>query len=715
MNEVNEVLFLWIAQIDESLDSAPDSKSRNHLSPDGDPVGKALDDFCEKALVWVEPREPLAGDGRVAEADIRPGEGWPPAAVADMRAIERNEPPGNVNREESALASFQWGVLAMRERRLGRAIDWLRRATQLESSNHWYQFFLAYLEDQAHATDQALSHYTAALALRPQSPWVRFSRAKIYRAMGQWDFALEDMKIALDMLSSRPEAARVHLEMGYLYYEVGDFASARNEYTRLIQLDGSGPFGPAARLNLANMDAESGAIERARQAYDDLLSQNLADTSARMSRALLELRMGQAERAFIDLSALLKQQVKPKVAADAMTARSLALMILGRPIEAIDDAVKAQRFHHTPALERLRQRAIMAARRLDLLQIDEPDTLALLPLGGRRLRTDVQAAAYDLNQLALSHPEETFRASLTLAVILAAQGQTATAIAAANRAIRVSPYAPRGYLIRARVRAFAGDAEGARADIAKGLSIQFNEPGLLELKGVLQARAGDYQGALELLDSASAWGALDRIHLHKAAALDALGRTEAAIQEWSLALRRDPELPEAYLGRARAHIKLRQWEMALANLEQAAAWAHSDPRIELEIAGAYFQCLAKHPDRLPRFVDPGHAPWRHPIPLVRSTGRSPFRSAPSCELNSLVRYVISRAGSVHLAISRPRSQAEIARGANRLETGESVRRTRDPRPMIHLGMRRGNLAISSGKSGPDVIIRPKTIPQAAFT
>ena len=31
--------------------------------------------------------------------------------------------------------------------------------------------------------------------------------------------------------------------------------------------------------------------------------------------------------------------------------------------------------------------------------------------------------------------------------------------------------------------------------------------------------------------------------------------------------------------------------MALADLEQAAAWAHSDPRIELGIVSAYFQCL----------------------------------------------------------------------------------------------------------------------------
>jgi hypothetical protein len=82
----------------------------------------------------------------------------------------------------------------------------------------------------------------------------------------------------------------------------------------------------------------------------------------------------------------------------------------------------------------------------------------------------------------------------------------------------------------------------------------------------------------------------------------ALGELERAVDEWSLALRRDPELPGAFLGRARAQIQLRRWDPALADLEQAASWAHSDPRVELEIVTAYFQCLANRLDRLPRWL-----------------------------------------------------------------------------------------------------------------
>jgi hypothetical protein len=56
------------------------------------------------------------------------------------------------------------------------------------------------------------------------------------------------------------------------------------------------------------------------------------------------------------------------------------------------------------------------------------------------------------------------------------------------------------------------------------------------------------------------------------------------------------------LGRARTHIQLREWDLALADLEQAASWAHSDPRLELAILAAYGCCLGERPDRLPRLL-----------------------------------------------------------------------------------------------------------------
>jgi eukaryotic-like serine/threonine-protein kinase len=591
--EVNELLFLWVANIDDLLDARPDTTQQKMGQESPDPVSSAAA-ICDRALIWVEHKEPwLAMAARLRKHRAREANEPRAAALEPAPNLERE--PFKISRKQSPLACFQWGLLAMREKRLARAMEWLRMAVELEPRNHWYQYFLAYLEDTAGLKDDALARYNFALYIEPESPWILFSRARLFRSKGGFDTARKDMENALAMLKGRPEAGRVHLELGYLYYELGNFQDARGEYNEVINLDISGMYASAARLNLANMDAESGAFDQARQEYDALLSSDLRDNSARLSRALLELRQGQANRAYIDCSALLELQENSKDRDQVLTTRALALLLLNRPVEALSDAALAQQIRPGPARERLRQRAILAARRIDLLQLDQPDEVVLFPLGGRRLTADLRTAANALWRLAGTRRDQTYKASLTLAVILAVMDQKDGAVAAATRALDVSPYSPRGYLIRARVRYFGGDLRGAQDDVSQGLAIQFNEPGLLELQGILKAASGDYKAAVDLFDMAIACGAIDRIRLHKAAAMVALGQTEKAVQEWSLALRRDPELSEAYLGRARAHLSLSRWDLALADLEQAAAWSHSDPWIELGIVSTYFQCL-RHSD-----------------------------------------------------------------------------------------------------------------------
>jgi tetratricopeptide (TPR) repeat protein len=599
--EVNELLFLWVAQIDELVESS--SGLRNTGGPeDADPISSALA-ICDKALVWAEPKGPW--HAMVRRLKLRQSSRARPIAADELTEPTKRDRSAD-ELQESPLACFQWGLLCLRDQRLPQAMEWLRRAIHLvqrKSNSYWYHYFLAYLEDRSGNKEEALKDYSAALALKPEAPWVRFSRARLYRAKGKWDDALDDLKRSLEVLGDKPEARKVHLELGYLYQELGDFPRARREYDLLIAAGTTGPYAPAARLNRATIDAEIGAVERAHEQFDALLADDFTDASARLSRALLELREGQAERALIDADMLLKPGVRLKNHDEVLAVRAMALLLLGRPTEAMAAAAEAQRNNPSPHHERLRQRALLAARRLETLQLDDPADLALFPVGGRRLTADLEATAEILDRSARAHRDQTVTASLNQAVILAALHDSDAAFAAATRALRVSPYSPRGCLIRARVRAYAGDLDGARADVQSGLSIQFNEPGLIELQGVLRAAAGDHRGALEDFDRALAWGAVDRIHMHRASSLVALGKVDASVLEWSLALRRDPELPDAFLGRARAYVALRRWDMALADLEQAASWARSDPRIELRVAAAYFQCLKERPDRLPRFFN----------------------------------------------------------------------------------------------------------------
>jgi tetratricopeptide (TPR) repeat protein len=218
------------------------------------------------------------------------------------------------------------------------------------------------------------------------------------------------------------------------------------------------------------------------------------------------------------------------------------------------------------------------------------------------LKTDLRVAAHGLARLTGGRDATAYRAGLTRAVILSALGNHQEAVATATRALALSPFSSEAYLVRARVRLFGGDHDGAAWDVERGLAVQPQQTSLIELHGILRLAAGDARGALGDFNKAITGGALDGIHAHKAAALLALGECEAAVSEWSLALRRDPELPQAFLGRARAYLQIRVWDLALADLEQAASWARSDPRLEIGILVAYLRCLPHRFDRLPRFL-----------------------------------------------------------------------------------------------------------------
>ncbi len=600
INDVNELLFLWVAAVDELL-----GKGRGRAAPSSaqeiDEVVDRSVSICDRALVFAGSKGPWQAL-RARLLARRPG-ALPELPTRSDRSFARMlEDRRDVAKETSALACFQWGLLCYRDRRPGRAIAWLERAVWLKWENYWHQYFLAFLEDGAHLTDDALVHYNVAVALKPSSPWVRFSRARLNRSKGRWEWATDDLKLALEAFRDRPEAAQVHLELGYLYQELGDFTMARREYDRILDSGAKPDFIGAALLNLAYLDAESGDVSAAFKRYDRILTRDPRDTAARHSRALLELQLGQAEKAEADLSILLDSGSKLENREEILAARALARLILGHADRAISDAGLAVALRPSPSYQRLHQRAILAAGRFDLLQLDRPDEIAQLPLGGLRLESDLRAAALGLKRIAESQKSQTYRASLCLAVILAALGEPAHALQAADRALFISASSPRAYLIRGRIRRFQSDYQGARADVARGLSIQFDEPGLLELRGELKALGGQPEAAIDDFNRAMFFGALDRVHIHKASALVALGKIEAAVGEWSLALRRDPELPEAFLGRALAQMRLRRWDMALADLEQAAAWSHSDPRIELRIILAYWRCLNDRPDRFPRWL-----------------------------------------------------------------------------------------------------------------
>jgi tetratricopeptide (TPR) repeat protein len=179
----------------------------------------------------------------------------------------------------------------------------------------------------------------------------------------------------------------------------------------------------------------------------------------------------------------------------------------------------------------------------------------------------------------------------------------------ASRAVALTPDSADSYLVRARVRHRNDDRQAALADVESALNLVPGDPRLLELRGVLKTETGNPGGGLLDLDRAILRGAQGTVRMARAVALMALGRHEAARQDWSLVLDNDPEDPEAYLGRARSLIRLRRPTRALADLEQATYWAADNPRLLLRITAAYALCLGSRPDRFHRWLGLVRRAW----------------------------------------------------------------------------------------------------------
>ena len=513
-----------------------------------------------------------------------------------------NGEPRHVGNVKSALACFQWGLLCSTQGRSKRAIEWLQQAVWLDWSNYWYQFYLAYLLNEDGLADDALDHYSAAVACQPNSPWVRFNRARIYRAKGRWSWALDDLLTARKLMGNRTESLQVALEIGILHWSLGNFAQAANEYQGIIAALPKSAYGCAARLNLANIDAESGREARAQATYEKILKTHPDDRPARLSRANLSLRLGQPGAALTDLNVLLEPGVEIGDRDDVLATRAIALLLLKKPAEAVDDAVLAQRLLPCPAHERLLQRTLLAARRFDELQLHRANEILLLPAAGAWLTADLWTAATELSRRASAPGPLSYRAILNLAVILSALGDHTKAVAVSGRALAMAALSPEAHLVRARVLHRAGDVKRASHEIDAGLRLKSDQPGLLELRGVMLTEAGHAKDALAFLDQAISLSPNHFAYLHKAAALVALKRYEEAVRECTMALKRDPELPQAYLSRARCYVELLIWDRALADLEQAAAWAHGDLRLQTGIMLTYAKCLQERPEHLGRWL-----------------------------------------------------------------------------------------------------------------
>jgi eukaryotic-like serine/threonine-protein kinase len=314
---------------------------------------------------------------------------------------------------------------------------------------------------------------------------------------------------------------------------------------------------------------------------------------------LLALQRGRPAGANADLTEALARQPIAVNVADLRANRALARLLLGRADEAEADAAAAWHTQPTLGHQRLWTRTLLALGRVEDLRLDDPEEVNRLPLRGFALRDSVYAAAVRLKSDAGRPNAAGLQALVTRTVLLAALGDPAAALEA-DRAVALAPLSSTVYLVRARILRQLGRFEAARDDIERGLELRPDEPRFWELLGELKTAAGDPSGALADFDRAIRLGGARTAHAPRALALLALGNAEQALRDWTLALSYDPEDPRAFLGRARAFLRLGRWDNARADLEQAAAWTDDWASLGLPIVVGYLRCIPARPEQLQR-------------------------------------------------------------------------------------------------------------------
>jgi serine/threonine protein kinase/tetratricopeptide (TPR) repeat protein len=582
ISEVNELLFLWVVALEGERSGDPEA-SRLAVR------------ICDVALAFARP----VGPWRVIRERCA-------ATLAGEQP--HSQVPTRTEGEASTRGCFQWALLCELEGRREAVVAWLERATRLEPQDYWSQFYLGDYHRRLGQAERAMEHIQAAVVLRPDSPWARSHRGFLYYARGDWDDALDDLNRAL-AAPQRADLLEARLQLGVVKQVLGDDPGARAAYDSVIAAGPNTPLARAGRLNRAKLDIDAGAVDRAWAEYAALLAEDPRDAPARLSRALLALRLGRAAQSETDLTILLQEV--PEQADELLARRALARLALGRLEGAEEDAAGAYRRKPSPSRERLWIRTLLALHRVeDLFWLSRPGDLTILPGGGPSLLGDLREAAERLRFLAGGNRAVTAPARVhrTRAVLLSALDDS-SAEAEASRALALAPEVPDAYLVRARVRRRSGDRPAALADVESGLALVPGDPRLLELRGVLKTEMGNPEAALIDLDRAILRGAQATAHVPRALALMALGRDEDAVRDWSLALDDDPENPEAYLGRARARIRLRFPDRALVDLEQAAVWAGDNPTLLPRITATYALCLGSRPDRFSRWLILARRAW----------------------------------------------------------------------------------------------------------
>jgi Flp pilus assembly protein TadD len=163
-------------------------------------------------------------------------------------------------------------------------LEFLRRIQRAHPADLWANHHLAFELFSNGQSEEAIRYYTAALALRPDSPGIYLNRGRAFHQARELDAAIADYRKAIDL---DPKYAEAHGNLGGALRDKNQLDEAIAEFRKVIDLD---PKNARFHFNLGTFLHHRNQLDEAIAEYKKSidLDPNFAGAHSNLANALVD-------------------------------------------------------------------------------------------------------------------------------------------------------------------------------------------------------------------------------------------------------------------------------------------------------------------------------------------------------------------------------------------------------------------------------------------